>query len=333
MKKNLFIGIDISKKTLDVVVYSGEKKNKDEVNYLKVTNNSEGFKEVFKWLRAQKIKPADCVFGMENTGLYGFDLRLFLETKKIRYSVFSPLDLKMSMGLVRGKNDKVDASRIAYHTWLHRDELAYSKLAGSNILRLRDLLSERKRFVKQLAEYKALLTDNKGREITTTLIRYEKMKEILEEELKEVEKEMEHLIAEDEELLKNYQLLMSIKGIGCVNAISTLVHTNNFKAFENARQYACYVGVAPFDYQSGTSIKGRKQVSRLGAKGLKADLSQAAASAVTWDKEMKSYFERKSSEGKPYGVILNAVKFKIICRMFAVIKRGTPFVELQNYRN
>ncbi|MEQ3236657.1 IS110 family transposase [Bacteroides cellulosilyticus] len=333
MKKDWFIGIDISKKTLDVVLYSSSKKHSDEETYLKVSNDSDGFKEIFSWLKKKRITSRELVIGMENMGIYGFDLRLYLESKQVDYCAFMPLDLKLSLGLIRGKNDKVDAERIAYYTWLHRDELHYSRLSDSSILRLQELAAERKRFVKQLAEYESLLTESKDRSKTASYNRAEKAKTFLEEEIKEVEKEMQETIERDPVLLKNYALLLSIKGIGSVNTISTIVHTNNFEGFETARQYACYLGIAPFEHTSGTTIKGKPKVSHIGAKLLKADLSQAAKSAVVWDREMKMYYERKIKEGKAYGVVLNAVKFKLVCRMFAVVRRGTPFVDLQTYKN
>ena len=333
MKKDWFIGIDISKKTLDVVLYSSSKKHSDEETYLKVSNDSDGFKEIFSWLKKKRITSRELVIGMENMGIYGFDLRLYLESKQVDYCAFMPLDLKLSLGLIRGKNDKVDAERIAYYTWLHRDELHYSRLSDSSILRLQELAAERKRFVKQLAEYESLLTESKDRSKTASYNRAEKAKTFLEEEIKEVEKEMQETIERDPVLLKNYALLLSIKGIGSVNAISTIVHTNNFEGFETARQYACYLGIAPFEHTSGTTIKGKPKVSHIGAKLLKADLSQAAKSAVVWDREMKMYYERKIKEGKAYGVVLNAVKFKLVCRMFAVVRRCTPFVDLQTYKN
>lgn len=333
MEKKWFIGIDISKKTLDVVLYNSQKKHSDETNYRKFSNDEEGYKELLSWCRSKYISCSQLVVGMENTGVYGFDLRLFLENKKIDYCAFMPLDLKHSMGLIRGKNDKVDAERIAYYTYLHREELSYSKLSGSSILRLQELSVERKRFVKQRAEYEGLITEYQEKKTTATYTRAKQMKEVLDEEIAAVESEMKEVVAHDPALFHNYQLLLSIKGIGEVNAISTLIHTNNFKAFETARQYACYLGIAPFDHTSGTSIKGRPQVSHVGAKLLKADLSQAAKSAVVWDKELKSYYERKIKEGKEYGVVLNAVKFKLVCRMFAVVRRGTPFVDLMAYKN
>lgn len=333
MEKKWFIGIDISKKTLDVVLYSPSKKHSDEETYLKVSNNAKGFQELFKWIKAKKISLSQLVVGMESTGIYGYDLRLYLENKHVDYCSFMPLDLKLSLGLVRGKNDKVDAERIAYYIWLHRDELRYSRLAGSSILRLQELAAERKRFVKQMAEYEALLTEGINRPKTTSYTRANKAKAFLEQEIKDVEEEMQKVIEGDSHLNKNYALLLSIKGIGSVNAISTIVHTNNFEGFETARQYACYLGIAPFGKTSGTSIKGKPRVSHIGAKLLKADLSQAARSAVVWDKELKTYYERKIKDGKAYGVVLNAVKFKLVCRMFAVVRRGTPFIELQTYKN
>lgn len=333
MEKNQFIGIDISKKTLDVVIYTSNKHQPDASNYRQFTNNGEGFSGILSWLKGKRVSLKSAVIGMENTGAYGFDLRLFLEENGIDYCCFMPLDLKLSLGLARGKSDRVDAGRIAHYTALHREELTFSRLAGSTVLRLQELSVERKRFVVQRAGYEAMLTDSMDRKETATHVRARRMKEVLDEEIKAVEEEMEQLVEADPGLAQNYRLLLSIKGIGPTNAISTLIHTDNFQAFETARQYACYVGVAPFEHSSGTSVRGRTKVSHIGAKGLKADLSQAANSAIVWDKEIKEYYERKRKEGKAYGVVLNAVKFKLICRMFAVVRRGTPFVPLQTYKS
>lgn len=333
MKKKWFIGIDVSKKTLDVVIYDSSKKHADTSNYRQLSNAPDGYSTLLLWLKKKRISINQTVIGLEHTGTYSFDLRLFLESHQLDHCVFNPLHLKRSLGLVRGKNDKVDAERIAYFTYLHRDELTYSKLSGSTILRLQELSAERKRFVVQQSQYKAFLTDNKKRPQTTTQQRAKNMMDVLEAEIKSVEEEMTALIKQDPSIAINYQLLTGIKGIGSINAVATIIHTNNFEAFETARQYACYLGIAPFDRSSGTSVRGKTRVSHMGAKLLKADLSQAAKSAIVWDKELKEYYERKIKEGKAFGVVINAVKFKLVCRMFAVVKRGTPFVELMQYKN
>ena len=333
MKKNWFIGIDISKKTLDVVIYNACKKHPDETNYRKVSNSEEGYKELLSWFKSRQMQLPSIVVGMEHTGAYGFDLRLFLESHGIDYCAFMPLALKYSIGLSRGKNDKADAARIAAYTYDQREKLIYDKLAGSCILKLRELSNERKRLVRQPAEHEAVLTEMKGRESEGTYIRCLRIKKMLDGEIEAIEEEMDTLVKSSPELSGNYELLLSIKGIGSVNAISTIICTNNFKGFETARQYACYIGIAPFEHTSGSSVRGRTRVSNIGAKQLKADLSQAAKSAIVWDQEMKAYYERKIKEGKAFGVVLNAVKFKMVCRMFAVVRRGTPFVNLTAYKS
>lgn len=333
MKKEWFVGVDISKKTLDVVIYDTCKKRSDETNYRKVSNSEEGYKELLSWFKSRRMSLSSIVVGMEHTGAYGFDLRLFLENRGIDYCAFMPLALKYSLGLSRGKNDKVDAERIAAYTYYQREQLVYNKLAGSSILKLRELSNERRRLVRQRAEHEAVLTEMKGRESSKTYIRCSRIKEMLDREIDGIEQEMDALIKSSPDLANNYHLLTSIKGIGSVNAIAAIVYTDNFKGFETARQYACYLGIAPFEHTSGTSVRGKTRVSHIGAKQLKADLSQAAKSAIVWDQEIKAYYERKIKEGKAFGVILNAVKFKLVCRMFAVVRRGTPFVDLMTYKN
>lgn len=87
-----------------------------------------------------------------------------------------------------------------------------------------------------------------------------------------------------------------------------------------------YAGVVPFEYTSGTSIKGKKRVSQIANKELKQELNQAAKSAIQWDEEMKQYAHRLIDK-KHYRIILNNVKFKLILRMFAVVKKGELYVD------
>ena len=144
--------------------------------------------------------------------------------------------------------------------------------------------------------------------------------------IRQVEQEIMEVIRNDEAMLLNYRIITSIKGIGNINAWMTIAYTENFTCFTDPRKYAVYVGVIPFDHTSGTSIKGRKRVSHLAHKELKSELNQAAKTAITHDPELHAYAERKL-KNKCYPVVLNNVKFKLILRMFALIKRGETFVE------
>ena len=108
--------------------------------------------------------------------------------------------------------------------------------------------------------------------------------------VKKVEDQMMYIIHSDPDVQRNYNLLSSVKGIGLINAINTIVYTNNFKAFETPRQYACYIGVAPFDHTSGISVKGRTQVSKICRTQQKAELSMAARSAIVSDPGLRKYY-------------------------------------------
>ena len=264
MEKKWFIGIDVSKKTIDVVYYDRKRQKVCEEIHRQFSNDQSGFKLMRKWLTG-KASLADIHF-LRNK----HHKEINLESAGIDYCCFNPLHLKRSFGLTRGKNDKVDAWRIAYYCYLHREEFVYCKMSASTIMRLQELSSERKRHIKHIAEYKAYLTDRKARVTDNTQKRTAKVLEYEQALVEEIEKEMENIITKqqirkqveniiknDPDLKKNYDLLLSVKGVGAVNAIAIIIHTNNFESFENARKYACYMGIAPFGSTSGTSIKGK----------------------------------------------------------------------------
>ena len=173
---------------------------------------------------------------------------------------------------------------------------------------------------------KSFVTDRKERKPTPQTERAKRLIAQLKELIAEVEAEMKSVLGQDAEVMHNYELLNSIKGVGPVNATAVIISTDNFKAFDNARQYACYVGIAPFPHSSGTSVRGKTKVSKFANADIKAVLSQAAKSAVVYNPELRRYFERKMAEGKHYGCVLNAVKFKLVLRMFAVVRNDRKYV-------
>ena len=268
---------------------------------------------------------------MEATGNYTYELCLFLEQQSVDYSIQSPIHLKRSFGLTHGKNDKVDASRIAYYAYLHREDIKLSKLASDSVRKLKALIAERKSLVVEIARCKSQLKEvGEHAPSAGTVKRTEALQEFLESQVESIEEEMAQTIEADEQMKTNYNLLLSVDGIGIVNAINTIIATHNFAMFDNARQYASYIGVAPFEHTSGTSVRGRTHVEP-GAKTLKADLTGAVRSCINHDKEIRKYYDRKIAEGKAFGIVANAIKFKLLLRMFAVIKRGTPFVRKPDF--
>lgn len=326
-----FIGVDISKDTLDAAIYPAKDKKMD---FLHFDNTSKGLCEMLAWLKRRGIKSSEMVICAEHTGVYTNPLIAFAEKKGLALSLNSPLDIKHSMGIARGKNDAVDAGRIAEYAHRHQDKLKLYEKPSETIIKLQYLLTERRLYMRQRT---ALLNINSAMgkyETAEARSRNESAIHHIEKMVKKVEGQMTAIINDDPEIKRNFDLISSVKGIGLINAINTVVYTNNFKSFETPRRYACYIGVAPFDYTSGISVKGKTQVSKICRTQQKAELSMAARSAIIHDPGLRRYYQRKIKEkggGKEaHGVVLNAVKFKLILRMFAVVRSGEPYKVL-NY--
>lgn len=328
--KDFFIGADVSKKTLDCVLYDADKQ-KMRASYIKIDNDKSGLEALAKWMKEHKIVKSRAIVCMEYTGKYSFDFAELLEKKKLDFVLVPAMRIKGSCSGARGKSDKVDAERIASYAYRYRDDLTPTNLREDKIVRLRDLMNDRKLAVKHAAAYKTIMTEYKGNKSAPRYKRAAKMIAEYKKQISAIEKEIKELINSDEPMKKNYELLTSIPGISLVNAVNLIVFTGNFKLFEDSRKFAAYCGVAPFEYTSGTSVNRGTHVSKMANKTLKADLSQAAKIAIMYDPWLKDYYERKRKEGKSYGCVLNAVKFKLIDRAFAVVKRGTPYVDTMRF--
>ena len=328
MKKE-FVGIDVSKNTLDVSLY--------HLKAHKVFANSQsGFNALLDWVGKQSgSSGASPVFCFEHTGIYSLGLCAFLQERTITYHLVPGLQIKRSLGIRRGKNDKIDAEGIARYAYLHREELKPYDLPAKSILKLRTLLTYRSKLVRQAAAHKASLTEMKavlGAE-GDPLIQESSQRIImvLKEQLRTIEKQLKTLIEEDESLEQTHRNIRSIKGVGLILASTLIARTNNFEAFDTWRQFACYAGIAPFEHRSGISYKGKARVSTLGNRQIKCLLSQAAATAILHNAEMKTYYDRRVGEGKSKMATLNIIRNKLVSRIFAVARRKSPYVDIYKF--
>lgn len=333
MKFNWFIGIDVSKATLDITFC--HKDSPKQFNHQKFDNTAAGFKRIFTWLKKQGVNSNTSLFCMEHTGYYTLGLCCFLQDKGVAYTLVSPLHLKKSLGITRGKNDKVDSKRIAWFACLHQHSLRPMQLPSACLLKLKNLMAFRDRLIKTKVSLKQTIQDLKE---TSSLIdnsfiikHSEKQLKLVEQQIEHTDKQMEVTLQEDEQVQNHFRLISSVVGIGMITAIAFLIYTQDFTAFDNGRQFACYAGVAPFDYSSGSSIKGKTQVSPLANRKMKALLSNCASAAVQHDPELKQYYQRKVKQGKAKLSALNAVKAKLINRVFATVNRGTAYVVMKQY--
>jgi len=322
MKLQHIIGADLSKESIDLASHQLQ-------THLKIANTVNGFGQMLKWLRQQKINCSDVMIVMEHTGLYSYHMEKFLYQHQISFAKVSALAIKRSLGLVRGKNDKIDAQRIARYGFEKKDVLVPAKKPHEAIKRLQMLHSTRNRLVRQRASLKCAVKEYKSVTKQSDLIIESQLILIksFSQQIKKIETQITELITKQQEVNQNFQLLTSIKGVGEVVATAAIIKTGNFTRFMNGRKFACYCGTAPFEHSSGKSIRRKTRVSHLADKQMKTLLDQSAKTAIQYDKELKSFYERRLEMGKSKKSTINIVRNKILYRMFAVIKRQTPFVE------
>jgi len=323
-QRKTIIGIDVSKKTLDVFIKTIEV-------HIQISNDSEGFKKLLALLKAHKLKSEDCFFVLEFTGGYEYRLVQFCQAKQFSYVRISGLAIKKSMGIVRGKSDRIDAKRIAEYGDEKQSKLKAETGSLAAIVRLKRLLNQREDFVTDRKAYDHRYTELQYMmdlpDADSILKRYKKIAADLQKLVEKTEDEIRKLIKGNDAFLFNFELLTSIKGIGAVNGWAMIAYTENFTSFDNARQFGAYIGVVPYPFTSGTAIKGKSRTSKMANQQIKALLEMAARSAVNHDKELNLYYERRIAMGKHHMGVMNEIKFKLVLIMFAVVKKQKPYVD------
>ena len=323
------VGIDISKLTFDVRIHSSQ-------FYQQFENSNKGFVKLLKWVyKNSSFSKENILFIFEHTGLYSHQLAVYLTEQEVSFSLVPGLEIKRSLGIVRGKNDKVDATKIALYAYRLRDEIEPTILPSEQIQELKSLLSLRERIVKQRAGYKACLKEqkrilSKGKNLVL-LNSQEKIINHLSKHIESIEKEMQKIIKSDELLNMQFKLIISIKGVGKQTALFIIAYTHGFTKFKTWRKFASYCGIAPFPNSSGTSIRGRTKVSNLANKKIKSLFDLCAKSAIQHSPEMKTFYNKRVDEGKNKMSTINIVRNKLLSRIFAVIERQTPYVDIMKY--
>jgi len=233
--------------------------------------------------------------------------------------------------MVRGKNDKVDAVRIARYGFEKRDRLVAEGPVDKSLERLQMLYSTRDRLVRSRAGIlRAVkeLRDACGLKKDDLIIRAQlQLIKDFDHQITRLEQDIAKVLDSEKALKQNAELLQSVTAVGKVVALATIIKTHNFTKFTNSRKFACHSGTAPFENSSGSSIRGKTRVSKLADQDMKRLLDLAAKSAIQHDKELREYYQRRLAEGKSKMSTINIVRNKILHRMFAVIKRQTPFIK------
>jgi len=321
-----YIGIDISKNTLDFAVVAGK-----EMLLHRVCKNQKkaikDFLDILSELSGFTFK--NCIFCMENTGFY-CNILLDVLMKYDAYVVLeNPIQIKRSIGIIREKTDKADAFNIAFYAQRNIGDLRRWNPRRDAISALNDLLTLRERLLNINVILKTSLKEQRGFIDQKYHSLYERLcskaTEGVKADLTDTDAAIAGLIVQDERLKRLADIITSIPCVGPITAIQVIITTNEFRDITCAKKFACYAGVAPFKRQSGL-ISRKSRISHLANKNVKRLLHLCALGAIRFDDELKSFYVRKTvEEGKPKLSVINAVRNKIIARIFACVKQDRLF--------
>ncbi len=334
MKKEakFYLGMDVSKLWIDIAVMSVVNHEKQQVITERFDNDAAGMKALDKWLKKHQVTfDENSLLVIENTGVYHRLVWQYCSTHALPLYIGNATHIKYSFGIARGKNDKIDSQRLCAYAFKNADELKATPVLNPVFLRLKDMMTARSRLLAQKNSIKVYLGEMKSSnsEETQQIIEqaHKAALEGIKQSIKIVEKQIEQMIQQDAAIKKNYDLLLSVPGIGHLTAVYVICCTNNFICKITGKQLASYGGVAPFSNTSGTSIKGRDKVHKMANKDLKKLLHMGAISAITHYPEFRDYYERKVKEGKHEQSVINAVRSKIALRAVSVINNQQLYVD------
>jgi len=325
-----FLGIDIASETFTASVLTAP----GEIVIVRenIPNTSEGGAGFVSELEAEQITAKNSVLVMEATGVYGESLCYFLHAKGFKVAVEPPNAVKKAFRSKR-KNDTVDSQQIAEYGYRFFDTLRVWKPKADLLEQIRTLLTTREQFTKQRTANQNTLRALKRKVVQTPLATQLVQENIqrLGEEIKAIDKAIKDLIGQDPTLKEKGQLADKVPGVGLLLTANLMVVTSGFSEHVDPKSLAAYIGICPYEHESGTSVKRKPTSDRHGTGRLRKLLYLASLSVRMHNAQFKKYFYRKVAEGKPERLVLNNIANRLLRVICATVKSGTPFIE--NYRS
>lgn len=338
--KNFFIGIDFSKKTFDATVLLKNEPCAQGIHHV-FNNNLSGVNDFKRWIvkTTETNEKESILICGENTGVYSKLVSDSLSNSGYSMWLESALQIKRSLGITRGKNDKKDSRDIAEYAIRHNDKFKQHIPLSKELEALKVLFSQRRLLILQKKSLSARSNELKDKYSNNSLLSGsrkcdDRLIKFYTAEIKKINEQMLKIINQCEELKSNYDILTSMKGVALINAVALLIYTSNFKRFNfDARRICSYWGIAPFAHQSGTSLNGTPHVSKYADSYLKGLLSEAVICAIRFCPEIRNYAQRLAAKGKHPSIIKNNCKNKMIHILTAMVKNRTLYGEIKNSIN
>ena len=328
--KKIYVGIDISKEKCNLCYRSGLEIVREEECSNDVKSLKKAFKTALKTIAATMEEVLVCA---EYTGRYIYPLTVACQELDIYLWLDDPTRIKNSMGLTRGKNDAIDAVRIAEYAYRYNDKAVRYAVANQELVSMKNLLADREFLLIDKKRYQSQITDQKKymapKDFKKKNSRWKKVIKSIDEQIAAIDAEIDSIIAADPVLTRQKELLKSVDGIGDRIAINMIAITGGFTRFKDARHFCSFAGLTPYKYDSGTSVRSKAKISKRANQTMKTLLHLSALNVATRMKngEYKDYYERKIKEGKHMMSVINVIRAKLVHRMFSVIRRDELYTK------
>ncbi|MCR4958480.1 MAG: transposase [Prevotella sp.] len=332
--KKIVIGIDISKEKIDATAIDVRDSQLGVVklDYQVYENRPMGYRRMLVWARhlIKGIGLEDVLFCCETTGGYDRCLCDYIYAKSLDIWRESALQIKRSMGVRKGKDDKADSLMIAEYAMRHIDKAVIYETPDEKVRELKALFLYRHSLVQERTKKKVRASELKATAAKSSSMRFivrDAMKGVrsLDKSIRDCEKQILAIIDGDKSLKRNYGHIESIPGISIVNATAFIAYSDNFRSITTANKAASYWGCASFRERSGTSIDKKAYVKCYSGSLLKATLTQAAECTIKEHGIYREYYLRLKAEGKPYGIIVNNVRNKLIHLVFSLVTNDMDY--------
>jgi transposase len=314
------VGVDVSKTKLDVVLRSNEKAKSKSLK-----NTLEGYQDLIDWLVKQKVDPKAAHFCMEATGVYSEPFALWLHDAGFLVSVVNPGCIK-GFGQaenIRNKNDEIDAGLIARFCEARRPaawipapkEQRLLKGWSDRLIALKDIRQQEQNRIEAYSfAGQSELVENTKAHVSW-----------LDKQIAELEGEIDDHIDRHPGLKHDADLMTSIPGIGRTTAAKMLGHLGDIRRFSSAKALAAFIGLSPKQRSSGTSLRGRTTMSRIGNNSLRSALYMPGWVASRCNPLLKSFADRLKANGMASKAVTGAVMRKLVHLIYGVVRSGKAF--------
>jgi transposase len=310
------VGIDVAKKTLDIILSNGMRKSHKQFE-----NSQKGYDQLDTWLKKQETVNAHVC--LEATGQYGDGIAEYLYALGYSVSVVNPARIKhyANSKLQRNKTDKADAQVIAEFCFKENPAVwspppASFKDLQALVRHLDNLQTTRQQEVNRLAS---------GIRTAVVVESLQEIRSFLDDQIKQTKKIIQKHIDKNPEIKRMQDLLVTIPGIGKLTAAKLLGEIRNIRDFRNARQLAAYAGLTPRNFLSGVSVHKKSRLSKTGNAHLRKTLFMPAITAKHWNSIVSTFCDRLKLSGLRPMEVIGAAMRKLIHLVFGVLKTGRPF--------